>query len=172
MSDLTVVVTGASSGIGTAAAEGFARRGARVALVGRDPDRLAAATERVRAAASSAEPPRGFPADFEVFADVRRLAEELAEAYPTIDVLCNNAGAVIPARQSTVDGHERTIQANHLAPFLLTNLLRERLAGAPPEAVTNGGYYVKRHLKQPAGIAADPAAAAALWKASVEATGL
>ena len=272
MSDLTVVVTGASSGIGTAAAEGFARRGARVALVGRDPDRLAAATERVRAAASSAEPPRGFPADFEVFADVRRLAEELAEAYPTIDVLCNNAGAVIPARQSTVDGHERTIQANHLAPFLLTNLLRKRLAGgrvvntssdahqsgaldpahldspgaykpftvygsskqanilfaaeaarrwpeivstsyhpgvvrtrfgressmislfykitpflltpakgadtmlwlagAPPEAVTNGGYYVKRQLKQPAGIAADPAAAAALWKASVEATGL
>src|SRR2546423_15645987 len=154
MSDLTVVVTGASSGIGTAAAEGFARRGARVALVGRDPDRLAAATERVRAAASSAEPPRGFPADFEVFADVRRLAEELAEAYPTIDVLCNNAGAVIPARQSTVDGHERTIQANHLAPFLLTNLLRDKLAGGARGVHTSsdahtGGALDPAHLDGP-----------------------
>jgi len=63
-----------------------------------------------------------------------------------------------------------------ITPFLLTPAKGADtmlwLAGAPPEAVTNGGYYVKRQLKQPAGIAADPAAAAALWKASVEATGL
>ncbi len=272
MNNLTVVVTGASSGIGAAAAAEFARRGARVAVVGRDPDRLSQTLEKVRAAASPDAQPRGFHADFEVFADVRRLAEELANAYPSIDVLCNNAGAVIPSRQSTVDGHERTMQANHLAPFLLTNLLRDRLAGgrvvntssdahqggaldpahldspdgykpftvygstkqanilfaaeaarrwpeilstsyhpgvvrtrfgrdsamislfykvwpflltpakgadtmvwlagAPAETVTNGGYYVKRQLRQPAGIAADQAAAAALWDASLAATDL
>jgi NAD(P)-dependent dehydrogenase (short-subunit alcohol dehydrogenase family) len=64
-----------------------------------------------------------------VLDSVRELAASLADGYPTIDVLCNNAGAVLPDRRSTVDGHELTIQANHLAPFLLTNLLRQRLAG-------------------------------------------
>jgi NAD(P)-dependent dehydrogenase (short-subunit alcohol dehydrogenase family) len=125
----TIVVTGASSGIGLAAVEEFARRGARVALVGRDQARLDAAVAAVRPAARPDAPPQGFRADFDVLDDVRRLAGALAEAYPSIDVLCNNAGAIIPSRQSTVDGHERTMQGNHLAPYLLTNLLRERLAG-------------------------------------------
>jgi NAD(P)-dependent dehydrogenase (short-subunit alcohol dehydrogenase family) len=127
VNQLTVVVTGANSGIGLAAAEGLARRGARVGLVGRDAGRLDEALAKVRAAAGPDAPVRGFQADFEVLADVRRLAGDLAQAYPRIDVLCNNAGGLIPSRRSTVDGHERTIQANHLAPFLLTNLLRERI---------------------------------------------
>ncbi|OLB75007.1 MAG: hypothetical protein AUI14_22000 [Actinobacteria bacterium 13_2_20CM_2_71_6] len=207
-----------------------------------------------------------------MLADVRRLAAELSDAYPKIDVLCNNAGGMIPTRQSTVDGFERTIQSNHLAPFLLTNLLRDRLAGgrvvntasdahkdgrldpanldspgsykgmtvygtgkqanvlfaaeaarrwpeilstsfhpgvvrtrfgresflvsaffklvpglltpahgadtmlwlatAPAGELTNGGYYYKRQLLQPSPNAADPALAAALWKASEAAVGL
>jgi NAD(P)-dependent dehydrogenase (short-subunit alcohol dehydrogenase family) len=124
-----IVVTGANSGIGLAAAEEFARRGARVGLVGRDPGRLDSALEAVRAVARPDAPPEAFRADFCVLDDVRQLAGALAAEYPSIDVLCNNAGGMLLSRQSTVDGHEATIQANHLAPFLLTNLLRDRLRG-------------------------------------------
>lgn len=126
---LTAVVTGANSGIGLAAAVALARRGGRVALVGRDRQRLDDAAATVRAAAAPGTEVVGYRADFAELSQVRELATTLAEAYPRIDLLANNAGAVIPTRQSTVDGHELTIQANHLAPFLLTCLLRERLAG-------------------------------------------
>jgi NAD(P)-dependent dehydrogenase (short-subunit alcohol dehydrogenase family) len=132
VSDFTgrvVVVTGANSGIGLAAAHEFARRGARVALVGRDTGRLDAAVSAVRATGGEDADVRGFRSDFAVFDSVRELAASLTGAYPTIDVLCNNAGGVNPGRSSTVDGYELTMQANHLSPFLLTNLLRERLAG-------------------------------------------
>ena len=128
MEEVTVVVTGASSGVGLAAAEEFARRGARVAVVGRDPDRLAAASSRVREAAGGRAPDQ-FRADFNRLEDVRELASTLLDRYPRIDVLANNAGAVINKLTTTVDGFEATIQGNHLAPFLLTNLLRERLRG-------------------------------------------
>lgn len=125
----TVVVTGASSGVGLAGAIRFARLGARVALVGRDEARLSQAVAGVRDVAGPDAQPIGYRSDFAVLAEVRTLAERLAKEYPKIDVLANNAGAVIPRRVTTVDGHDLTIQANHLAPFLLTNLLRERLAG-------------------------------------------
>ena len=124
-----VVVTGANSGIGLAAAHEFARRGARVGLVGRDTGRLDAAVAAVRATGGEDADVRGFRCDFAVFDSVRELAASLAGAYPAIDVLCNNAGGVNPGRASTVDGYELTMQANHLSPFLLTNLLRDRLAG-------------------------------------------
>ncbi len=124
-----VVVTGASSGVGLAAATQFARRGARVAVVGRDPARLASAHSAVRDVAAPGAEPSAHQADFGVLAEVRKLAAALLDAYPKIDVLCNNAGGIVHSRQITVDGHELTMQANHLAPFLLTNLLRERLAG-------------------------------------------
>ncbi|MEV4809735.1 SDR family NAD(P)-dependent oxidoreductase [Micromonospora avicenniae] len=129
MEDLTgrrlVLVTGASSGIGLAAAVDLARRGDRVVLVGRDPARLQAAGDRVRDA--SGETPELFRADFAVFDDVRRLAEKLRAAYDRIDVLVNNAGAIVLQPVTTVDGYELSIQANHLAPFLLSNLLRDRV---------------------------------------------
>ncbi|MFG1887139.1 SDR family NAD(P)-dependent oxidoreductase [Micromonospora sp. NPDC049051] len=129
MEDLTgrrlVVVTGASSGIGLAAAVDLARRGDQVVLVGRDPARLQAAAEQVREA--SGERPELFRADFAVLDDVRRLAGKLREAYDRIDVLANNAGAIVLQPLTTVDGFELSIQANHLAPFLLSNLLRDRI---------------------------------------------
>lgn len=120
-----VVVTGASSGIGLAAAVDLARAGDQVVLVGRDPARLTAAGERVREAGGRR--PELFRADFAVLDDVRRLAERLRAAYDRIDVLANNAGAIVLQPLTTVDGYELTIQANHLAPFLLSNLLRDRV---------------------------------------------
>jgi NAD(P)-dependent dehydrogenase (short-subunit alcohol dehydrogenase family) len=124
----TVVITGASSGVGLAAATQFAERGDHVVVVGRNPERMRAAVARVRAAGQGREPGR-FRADFEVLDDVRRLADHLLETYPAIDVLANNAGGVVDTYRRTVDGFEATIQGNHLAPFLLTNLLRDRLSG-------------------------------------------
>ena len=124
----TIVITGASSGVGLAAAEILARRGDEVVLVGRDPQRLAAAVSRVRQAGGGREPGQ-FRADFENLGDVRGLAEHLLGAYPSIDVLANNAGLMAAGFRRTPDGFESSIQANHLAPFLLTSLLRERLRG-------------------------------------------
>jgi NAD(P)-dependent dehydrogenase (short-subunit alcohol dehydrogenase family) len=121
------VVTGASSGIGLAAAEELGRRGWRLALLGRDPGRLAAAADRVRAAGSPQV--ASFQGDFGSLDAVRELADQLRSAYPRIDVLANNAGGNIPTRRSTVDGFEETIQSNHLAQFLLSNELRENLRG-------------------------------------------
>ncbi|MFD2766793.1 SDR family NAD(P)-dependent oxidoreductase [Micromonospora eburnea] len=121
----TVVVTGASSGIGLAAAVDLAGRGDRVVLVGRDPARLRDAGERVRD--SSGEQPELFRADFAVLDDVRRLAERLRATCDRIDVLANNAGGISFRPVTTVDGFELSIQANHLAPFLLSHLLRDRI---------------------------------------------
>jgi NAD(P)-dependent dehydrogenase (short-subunit alcohol dehydrogenase family) len=124
----TVVVTGASSGVGLAAAVQFAAQGDDVVVVGRNPERLEQAVTQVRAAGDGREPGR-FRADFEVLDDVRKLADGLLTAYPRIDVLANNAGGMVPEYRRTVDGFEATLQGNHLAPFLLTHLLRERLRG-------------------------------------------
>ncbi|GGK70364.1 SDR family NAD(P)-dependent oxidoreductase [Mangrovihabitans endophyticus] len=124
----TIVVTGASSGVGRAAAEQFAAQGDHVVVVGRNPDRLAGAVDAVRAAGDGREPGR-FQADFEKLDDVRALAAHLLDTYETIDVLANNAGGMVERYRRTVDGFEATMQGNHLAPFLLTSLLRERLRG-------------------------------------------
>jgi NAD(P)-dependent dehydrogenase (short-subunit alcohol dehydrogenase family) len=124
----TIVVTGASSGVGLAAAVQFAARGDQVVVVGRNPQRLDDAVAQVRAAGQGREPGH-FQADFERLDDVRGLAAYLLETYPAIDVLANNAGGMVGEYRRTVDGFEATLQGNHLAPFLLTNLLRERLRG-------------------------------------------
>jgi daunorubicin C-13 ketoreductase len=129
--DLTgrlVVVTGASSGVGLAAAVDMARRGATPVLVGRDPGRLTAAADRVREAAGG-RPPAAYRADFTRLDDVHVLVDHLRQRYERIHVLANNAGGIIGRRQTTVDGFEATIQTNHLAGFLLANLLREQLRG-------------------------------------------
>jgi NAD(P)-dependent dehydrogenase (short-subunit alcohol dehydrogenase family) len=127
--EFTAVVTGASSGIGAAAAVGLARRGARLALVGRDQQRLDEAVSNVRAVAGAQAQVTAYRCDFGSLTAVRELAGQLADAYPRIDLLANNAGALNPSRVTTGDGFELTMQGNHLAPFLLTSLLRERLAG-------------------------------------------
>jgi NAD(P)-dependent dehydrogenase (short-subunit alcohol dehydrogenase family) len=116
----TVVVTGATRGIGQAAAIELARRGADVAIVGRDADRV---QETVRETGGP-----GHVADLSRMDEVRRLAAELLDAYPHIDVLANNAGAMFTSRHVTPDGYEQTFALNHLSAFLLTNLLVERVS--------------------------------------------
>ena len=119
MSKRTIVITGASDGIGAAAARNLTRRGDQVVIVGRS-----ALKTRQVAAELGAD---FFVADFAVLAEVRALAVTLLARYPRIDVLSNNAGGIMGLRQTTVDGNEKTFQVNHLAPFLLTNLLMDRL---------------------------------------------
>jgi NAD(P)-dependent dehydrogenase (short-subunit alcohol dehydrogenase family)/catechol 2,3-dioxygenase-like lactoylglutathione lyase family enzyme len=123
MEGKTVVVTGASAGVGAAAARQLAGLGATVVPVGRSPEKTAAVARDL-----GVEP---LVADFARLGDVRRLAEEIRERCPRIDVLANNAGGIFPRRVVTEDGHELTFQVNHLAPFLLTALLRDRLAATP-----------------------------------------
>ena len=130
-----VILTGATRGIGQAAAIELARRGAELGVVGRDAVRVQATAEEARAAGGGA-PVHEHVADLERMGEVRRLAAELLEAYPRIDVLANNAGAMFTSRHITRDGFEQTFALNHLAPFLLTNLLLERLTASRARVVT------------------------------------
>jgi NAD(P)-dependent dehydrogenase (short-subunit alcohol dehydrogenase family) len=136
MTGRTVVITGATAGIGRATAVGLAELGARVAIIGREPRRAEAAAVEIRAEAGNPDVD-AFGADLSSQAEVRRLAAELLEAYPRLDVLVNNVGGSWSTRHVTVDGLERTFALNHLAAFLLTNLLLDRLkASAPARVVT------------------------------------
>jgi NAD(P)-dependent dehydrogenase (short-subunit alcohol dehydrogenase family) len=122
-----IVVTGATRGIGRAAAIELARRGAEVAVVGREPARVAALAEAATATGGGA-PVHQHVADLALMSEVRRLADELRARHQRIDVLANNAGALFASRKETAEGFEQTFALNHLAPFLLTHLLRDRLA--------------------------------------------
>ena len=132
----TVLVTGGTGGIGLATATGLAGLGARVGIVGRSATRGAAAADAVRRRAPSARVDV-FEADLSAQAEVRRLAAEVKEAYPRLDVLVNNVGGSWAHRHVTADGLEHTFALNHLAPFLLTHELRDLLvASAPARVVT------------------------------------
>jgi NAD(P)-dependent dehydrogenase (short-subunit alcohol dehydrogenase family) len=123
-----VLLTGATRGIGRAAAIEIAGHGVEVALVGRDPMRVKAVALEATEAGGGA-PVYEHVADLALMADVRALAEEVRGRYEHIDVLANNAGALFASRGETSEGLERTFALNHLAPFLLTSLLRDRLDG-------------------------------------------
>jgi NAD(P)-dependent dehydrogenase (short-subunit alcohol dehydrogenase family) len=134
MTGRTVLVTGGTGGIGGATAAGLAGLGARVGIVGRDQQRAEAAAERLRRTGGEVDV---FTADVSSQREVRRLAEQVLAAYPRLDVLVNNVGGYWASRHVTEDGLERTFAVNHLAPFLLTNLLLDRLrASAPARVVT------------------------------------
>jgi retinol dehydrogenase-14 len=136
MAGKVVLVTGGTGGIGKATATGLAALGARVGVVGRDRQRGAAAAADIEAASGNPAVDV-FAADMSSQAEVRQLAEEVLAAYPRMDVLVNNVGGFWAHRHLTVDGLERTLAVNHLAPFLLTMLLLDRLkASAPARIVT------------------------------------
>jgi NAD(P)-dependent dehydrogenase (short-subunit alcohol dehydrogenase family) len=125
-----VLLTGATRGIGQAAAIELAKQGAEVALVGRDAERVKDVAQEARAAGGAGGGAiHEHVADLALMADVRTLATEVRERYGQIDVLANNAGALFASRKETKEGLEQTFALNHLAPFLLTNLLRDRLTG-------------------------------------------
>jgi NAD(P)-dependent dehydrogenase (short-subunit alcohol dehydrogenase family) len=127
----TALVTGSTAGIGRALAEALAAGGASVGIVGRDAARVADATEAINRQATG-PPVRGFAADLSVQADVRRLAAEVAASLLGLDILVHCAAVYVSRRTVTPDGLETMFATNQLAPFLLTNLLRDRLvAGAP-----------------------------------------
>jgi NAD(P)-dependent dehydrogenase (short-subunit alcohol dehydrogenase family) len=128
-----ILITGATNGIGLAAAQELARRGASLAIVARDDTRAADAVRRIESAGS--EVVDVLKADLTSQASVRALADEALQRYARIDVLVNNAGAVFEKRELSVDGIERTWALNHLAPFLLTELLLERLKSSAPARV-------------------------------------
>ena len=129
----TVLVTGGTGGIGRATALGLAMMGAHLAITGRDRGRTEGAAREIRAAGGGEVDV--FVADLSSQSEVRRLADEVLKSYPSIDVLVNNVGGYWNTRHVTADGLEHTFALNHLAPFLLTNLLLDRLKQSAPARV-------------------------------------
>jgi len=123
----TIVITGASDGIGAAAARTLAKAGEQVVVVGRSAEKTSALANDIGA--------DHYLADFSDLSQVRDLAGKLKAAYPRIDVLANNAGGIMGKRTLTVDGNEATFQVNHLAPFLLTTLLLDTLTASQAKVV-------------------------------------
>lgn len=130
------LVTGASSGIGKAAARGLALLGARVGLICRDVRRGEKARAEI-AKKTGNDAIDLFVGDFSSQADVRRIAAEIRQTYDRVDVLVNDAGGVFGRRKITEDGIEWTLAVNHLAGFLLTNLILDRLERSPDGRIVN-----------------------------------
>ena len=143
----TVIVTGGNSGIGKATAVALARAGARVIITARDQARGDRAVVDIRRASGS---DRVELAVFDLgdLASVRAGAADLLERGPRIDVLINNAGLVLTDRAETVDGYEATFAINHLGPFLLTELLTDRLVASAPSRVVNVASTAHRSARR------------------------
>jgi len=125
----TIVITGASDGIGAVAARELAGPDVELIIVGRSAEKLAKVAADTGATALTA--------DFAKLDDVRALAAQIRDKAGTIDILLNNAGGTFDPNQTTTDGHEPNFQINHLAPFLLTNLLHDRLAAGAGALIVN-----------------------------------
>jgi NAD(P)-dependent dehydrogenase (short-subunit alcohol dehydrogenase family) len=144
MQEKVVLITGASSGIGKETAIGLGRLGARLVLVCRDRQRGADAAAEIGRKAPQASGLSVRIADLSSQADIRRLAAEVLAAHPRLHVLINNAGVILPQRTLSPDGIEMQLAVNHLAPFLLTHLLRERLLASAPARVVTVASQVER----------------------------
>ena len=133
----TILITGATSGIGLEAAVALARQGDRLVLVGRDQRKMNAAVDEVKLRAGAAAAPDSWLCDFGSQAQIRTLAAGVLSSYDRLDVLVNNAGLATQRREVTEDGIERTFAVNHLGPFLLTNLLLDLLVKSAPARIVN-----------------------------------
>jgi retinol dehydrogenase 12 len=134
MNGRVCVVTGATHGIGAASARALAALGATVVVHGRDLARARAVADDI-ARTTGNSGVRAVAADFAHLAQVRRLAQELSDSLPRIDVLINNAGLLNTSRAVSADGYPLTLAVNHLAPFLLTNLLLPKLKSSAPARI-------------------------------------
>jgi NAD(P)-dependent dehydrogenase (short-subunit alcohol dehydrogenase family) len=140
MTRRTIVITGASDGIGAAAARRLVRSGGNVVVVGRSPSKTAAVAAELDA--------QYFVADFADLSQVRALADKIRSACSRIDVLANNAGGMFTKARTTRDGHEMTFQVNYLAPFLLTTRLMDVLLESRATVVntTSSSHKLLRHV--------------------------
>lgn len=143
MDGKVVLITGGTSGIGTAAATALAAMGAEVVVSGRSSERGEAAVREIRGASGN-ERVSLILADLAVQAEVRRLAEEFRQRYDRLDVLVNNAGVIQSRRTETPDGIELTLAVNHLAPFLLTNLMLDLLKESAPSRIITVSSEARR----------------------------
>lgn len=141
MTGKTVVITGASSGIGAAAARQLAQQGATVVPVGRSKNETTALATELGV--------ESFIVDYSRLSEVQILAERLLSSFPVIDVLIHNAGTMMGKRTITEDGHEFTLQVNYLAPFLLQHLLHNRLSASNAHVVVTSSlahWFGRIHL--------------------------
>lgn len=132
----TVLITGATNGIGKLTALELAKQAATVVIVGRNPFRIRQVVQQIQQ--ESGNPAvEGLDADLSSMADIRQLAQAFRQKYPRLHILINNAGAIFATRTLTIDGYERTFALNHLAYFLLTNLLLDMLVANAPSRIIN-----------------------------------
>lgn len=143
MQGRTVVITGATAGIGKVAAFELAREGASLAIVARNPEKARRVVEELTDAVPGASV-RVFRADLAELRDVRRVAGELLDALPVIDVLIDNAGVAATTPRVTGDGYDEMLAANYLGPFLLTELLLERVVASAPARIVITGSEAHR----------------------------
>ena len=132
----TILVTGGTDGIGRATARALAERGCTVIVHGRNGKRAGAAA-RALSDATGNRHVTAVAADFGSLAEVRGMADQIVNTCSRLDVLINNAGIAVRGRRTTTDGYESTFAVNHLAPFLLTNLLIDRLRASAPARIVN-----------------------------------
>lgn len=130
------LITGGTNGIGKSTAHELARMGATVVIVGRNAQKTSQVVEEIRAASGN-DTVDSLLANLSSQREVRRLANEFESKYSHLHVLLNNAGAVFMRRQLSVDGIEMTFALNHLAPFLLTNLLLDTVKASAPARIIN-----------------------------------
>jgi retinol dehydrogenase 12 len=135
MQGKTVVMTGATSGIGEVAAERLSEAGARILFIARDKARAGAVIERL--ANKGAAGCRAFFADLSSLSEVKRVGAEIAAEAPRVDALVNNAGAIFSNRRFTADGLEMTFALNHMSYFVLTDALRDKLIASAPARIVN-----------------------------------
>jgi retinol dehydrogenase-12 len=136
MSGKTCLITGGTAGIGEVTALELARMGASVVILGRSAERGAATLEKIGRETGNPSV-EFFQVDLSSQSDVRRVARQFLDSHDRLDVLINNAGALFTPRQESVDGIEKTLALNHLAYFLLTNLVLDRLTASAPARIVN-----------------------------------